>query len=110
VESDAEFFICLSHLHAWMHSSLEMMHLHMKNNVPVLEEWLYVSILPDKERRLFAHRVPGAEGCNASVVKKNSNLSVKPSQGMDTSAKTMSQQSNMQLAQKLRDATASRCQ
>jgi len=29
---------------------------------------------------------------------------VKPSQGMDTSAKTMTQQSNVQLAQKQRDA------
>jgi len=49
VELDAKFLISLSHLRAWMHSSPEMMHPHMKNNVPVLEEWLDVSILPIEE-------------------------------------------------------------
>lgn len=43
------------------------------------------------------------EGCNAAM-KTNSSLSVKPSQGMDTSAKTMTQQLTVQLARKQREA------
>jgi hypothetical protein len=85
----------------------------MKNNRDVIEEWLNTSILPHKERWLHCHwmyhccfnktTMSPTEGCNASK-KTNLSLAMKPSQGIDTLAKTMTQQSTVQLTCKQKDA------
>ena len=113
VETEAEYQVSLSNLRSWLFQSPMMTHPYMRPNAPTLEDWLDTTVIPHKQRWLFANRMQlrcfdesttsPTEGCNACM-KKNSSLSVKPSQGLDTAAKTMTQQSNVKLAEKQKNA------